>query len=314
VPERLLIVEDEETVADILALNLELEGFEVEKAYNGTSGLSSALEGGFDLIICDVMMPDLDGYELCRRLKADPRTGSTPVILLTARTDVENKVAGLDAGADDFVTKPFEFEDLVNRINMNLDRAARRYTTDKLTGFVGNISADDALRVRVLSGKPFAMMLISINGLKPFRDVYGDEACEKAMRFAADTIRAATDGLSKRDDLAAYLGSGSFCLITAPDRAEGYAGEIVRRFDAGIVGFYSDAERKTGIISTFDRQGNLIDNPLMTVSIGIASNAHRRIRSHWEAAEIAREVLDHAMTFPGSKYVADRRADDAKKP
>lgn len=313
-PERLLIVEDEETVADILALNLELEGFEVEKAYNGTSGLSSALEGGFDLIICDVMMPDLDGYELCRRLKADPRTGSTPFILLTALTDVENKVAGLEAGADDFVTKPFEFEDLLDRINMNLDRAARRYTTDKLTGLVGNISADDELRVRVLSGKPFAFMLISINGLKPFREVYGDRDYEKVMRFAADTIRAATGGLSKRDDLPAYLGSGSFCLITAPNRAEQYAGEIIRRFDPGVLGFYSDPERRTGIISAFDRQGNLIDNPLMTVSIGIASNAHRRIRSHWEAAEIAREVLDHAMTFPGSKYVADRRTDDEKKP
>ncbi|MBU1672196.1 MAG: response regulator [Actinobacteria bacterium] len=311
--ERLLIIEDEETVADILALNLELEGFEVEKAYNGTSGLSAALEGRFDLVICDVMMPDLDGYELCRRLKGDERTGATPVILLTARTDVENKVAGLDAGADDFVTKPFEFDDLLGRINMNLDRAASRYTTDKLTGFPGNISADDELRARVLSRKPFAMMLVTVNSLRPLREVYGDEACEKVMRFTADTMRAATGGLSGRGDMAAYLGSGSFCLITSPDRAVEYAEKIVRRFDAGVLAFYSEAERKTGIISTFDRQGDLIDNPLMTVSIGIASNAHRRIRSHWEAAEIAREVLDHAMTFPGSKYVADRRTDDTKK-
>jgi two-component system, OmpR family, response regulator MprA len=167
VPERILIIEDEQTVADIIAINLRIETFEVEVALNGTSGLARAREGDIDLIVCDIMIPDVDGYEICRQLKGDPDTRGIPIILLTARTEVENKVAGLEAGADDFITKPFNFNELVDHINMNLDRAANKYTTDVLTGLPGNINSDDMLKEKVVSGEPFAYMLVSINDLRP---------------------------------------------------------------------------------------------------------------------------------------------------
>jgi CheY-like chemotaxis protein len=312
VPERILIIEDEQTVADIIAINLELETFEVDVALNGTTGLAKAREGGFDLIVCDIMMPDIDGYEICRQLKGDSATRDIPIILLTARTEVENKVAGLEAGADDFMTKPFNFSDLVEHINMNLDRAANKYVTDSLTGLPGNIDSDDALKARVLEGGPFVYMLISVNNLPPYREVYGDERFEDVLCFTSRTISSLLT-MRGAEGAAYYLGGGSFSVLTVPQEIERLAGNILDEFDLGVSDFCSQEDMAKGTVTTFDRRGGMIDNPLMTVSIGIASNGHREIRSHWEAAEIAREVLEYAMTFPGSKYVMDRRKETGKK-
>jgi CheY-like chemotaxis protein len=313
VPERILIIEDEQSVAEIIAINLKLELFEVEVALNGTTGLARAREGNFDLIICDIMMPDIDGYEICRQVKSDKTTRDVPIILLTARTEVENKVAGLEAGADDYITKPFNFADLIDHINMNLDRAANKYTTDSLTGLPGNIDSDDALKEKVLSGDLFAFMLVSLNDLKPYRQVYGVGRSEDALRFAAKTVSAAMTSPDTGGGTAFYLGFGNFSGLAGPGSAEVIAARIARDFDGGILEFYSEEDRFRGCVSTFDRHGVMIDNPLMTVSIGIASNGHREIKSHWEAAEIAREVLEYAMTFPGSRYVVDRRTEPPGK-
>lgn len=315
-PERILVIEDEQAVAEIIAINLQIEGFEVEVAPNGTTGLAAARTGPFDLVICDIMMPDIDGYEICRQLKREGATRDVPVILLTARTEVENKLAGLEAGADDYITKPFSFPDLVERINMNLDRAASKYETDPLTGLPGNIQSDDALKEVVLAGGEFAYMLMSLNGLRPYREVYGISRFEEVLRFASTTISASLKRLAGRDGRAFYLGGadgGGFSALSPPVQAEPVAREILDAFDSGINAYYGPEEISRGALRTFDRRGTLIDNPLMTVSIGIASNGHREILSHWEAAEIAREVLDYAMTFPESRYVMDRRMEPPGK-
>lgn len=315
-PERVLIIEDEQTVAEIISINLQIEGFEVEVALNGTTGLALARDESFDIIICDIMIPDIDGYEICRQLKSGRSTRDVPVILLTARTEVENKLAGLEAGADDYITKPFNFPDLVEHINMNLDRAARKYTSDPLTGLPGNIQSDDTLRETVVAAKPFAYMLISVNGLRPYREAYGIGRFEEVLQFVARSLTAALEELEGPRSTAFYLGGdagGNFSVMSVPDRAEELAKKIVSDFDSGTRVFYEEDDLSRGSVRTFDRRGTMIDNPLMTVSIGISSNGHREIKSHWEAAEIAREVLEYAMTFPESKYVMDRRTETPGK-
>ena len=115
--ERILLVEDEEKLARMVELELRYEGYEVEKAFDGRTGLERALAGGFDLILLDIMLPALSGMEVLRRLRKERQT---PVILLTARDAVVDKVSGLDAGADDYVTKPFAIEELLARIRAAL--------------------------------------------------------------------------------------------------------------------------------------------------------------------------------------------------
>lgn len=114
---RILIIEDEEKIARFIELELKHEGYETDKAFNGISGLDKALEGGFDLVILDIMLPGISGMEVLRRLRL--RSG-VPVILLTARDSVTDKVSGLDMGANDYITKPFAIEELLARIRVVL--------------------------------------------------------------------------------------------------------------------------------------------------------------------------------------------------
>ena len=129
--ERILLVEDEEKLARMVELELQYEGYEVEKAFDGREGLEKALSGDFDLILLDIMLPALSGMEVLRRLRKERQT---PVILLTARDAVVDKVSGLDAGADDYVTKPFAIEELLARIRAALrKRPAAPAEAPKLT-------------------------------------------------------------------------------------------------------------------------------------------------------------------------------------
>lgn len=116
-PEKILLIEDEEKMARMVELELKHEGYAVEKAFDGVSGLAAAEKGGFDLVLLDIMLPGLSGMEVLRRLR---RTSNVPVILLTARDAVMDKVSGLDSGADDYITKPFAIEELLARLRAAL--------------------------------------------------------------------------------------------------------------------------------------------------------------------------------------------------
>lgn len=116
-PARLLLVEDDETIADFLATELRIEGFEVQVEADGLQGLAAARQGPFDLVLLDWMLPNLSGPELCRRLR---RTSQVPIIMLTAKERVAERVEGLDAGANDYLAKPFAFEELLARIRVQL--------------------------------------------------------------------------------------------------------------------------------------------------------------------------------------------------
>ena len=121
--EKILLVEDEEKLARMVEMELRYEGYEVTKAFDGRSGLEQALSGKYDLVLLDIMLPQLSGMEVLRRLR---RESDLPVIMLTARDSVIDKVSGLDSGADDYITKPFAIEELLARIRAALRKRAVR--------------------------------------------------------------------------------------------------------------------------------------------------------------------------------------------
>lgn len=136
--DKILIVEDEEKIARFVELELMHEGYEVDKAFDGRTGLDKALTGNYSLIILDIMLPKLNGLEVLRRVRKEYQT---PVIMLTARDAVMDKVAGLDAGADDYLTKPFAIEELLARIRVALKRKnSVEFETRKMT--IGDVTLD----------------------------------------------------------------------------------------------------------------------------------------------------------------------------
>jgi phosphate regulon transcriptional regulator PhoB len=124
-PQTILVIDDEPDLTELVSYNLKKEGFKVTTASDGEEGLEKIRKGSFDLVILDLMLPGLQGVEVCRILRSNPRTESLPVIMLTAKTDMTDKVRGLDTGADDYMTKPFSPKELIARVRALLRRAGR---------------------------------------------------------------------------------------------------------------------------------------------------------------------------------------------
>jgi len=143
VPERILVIDDETKIVDLLRRGLSYEGYEVEVAYDGESGLAQVRRDPPDLVILDIMMPGLDGVEVCRRLRAEGWS-DLPILILTARDAVPDRVAGLDAGADDYLVKPFAFDELLARVRALLRR--RRPSGDAQLLRFGDVVANSVTR------------------------------------------------------------------------------------------------------------------------------------------------------------------------
>ena len=146
---KILLVEDEEKLARVVELELRYEGYEVEKAFDGREGLEKALSGDFDLVLLDIMLPSLSGMEVLRRLR---RESQVPVIMVTARDSVVDKVSGLDLGADDYITKPFEYEELLARIRAALRKRPVRQESAVLTA--GPLTMDPERHEVTVKGTP----------------------------------------------------------------------------------------------------------------------------------------------------------------
>jgi len=146
---KILIVEDEEKLARFTELELKHEGYETEKAFDGRTGLEMAESGGFDLILLDIMLPGLNGIEVLRRIR---KTSDVPVILLTARDSVMDKVSGLDTGADDYITKPFDIEELLARIRAALRKSSAKPESTSVALSFGALELDPAAHTVTYDG------------------------------------------------------------------------------------------------------------------------------------------------------------------
>ncbi|MEA5038390.1 MAG: response regulator [Clostridiaceae bacterium] len=182
---RILIVEDERTIVDLLSFNLRREGFEVLEAYDGLTGLDKALHGNADLVLLDVMLPGMDGFEVLRRLR---RESEVPVIMVTAREEERDKVLGLETGADDYMTKPFSIRELIARIRANM---RRRHGEDAKPGEkrgFGDLTVDLSLQEVYRAGTPLDLTQREYELLLYFMDAPGrvvsrEELMEKVWGY-----------------------------------------------------------------------------------------------------------------------------------
>ena len=303
----ILISDDDEDIVRFVEVNLRLEGYEVAIANDGEQALQLAYDRMPDLILLDVMMPKIDGYEVCQRLRADTRTKNISIIMLTAKSLSADKVVGLTAGADDYMIKPFDPVELVARVKTALRRSKEMRAINPLTQLPGNVQVQDEVNKHVADGLPFALMYIDLDHFKAFNDYYGFLRGDEAIKLLA---RCASESIGKHGSLNAFLGhvgGDDFIAIVHPDVSEKVAEQIVECWDANIPELYDAVDTERGYIEIEDRQKRLHRFPMCTVSIGIASNMDRPIESHWEASEIASEMKSFAKRERRSTYAVDRR-------
>ena len=309
--ELILVADDDEDIVRFVEVNLRLEGFEVSTAPDGEQALQAAYDLMPDLMLLDVMMPRLDGFEVCQRLRADPRTKNMSVIMLTAKSLSADKVVGLTAGADDYMIKPFDPVELVARVKSALRRSREMRAINPLTQLPGNVQIQEEVASRVASGQPFALMYIDLNDFKAYNDFYGFARGDEVIKLLAKCAGAAVQQLAGSDGFLGHIGGDDFVAIVDPEKAEPAADAIIECWDGEIPRLFDEADAGRGYIEVADRRKEMHRFPLTTVSVGIATNTNRPIRSHWEASEIATEMKTFAKSQGRSAYAIDRRTGPA---
>jgi diguanylate cyclase (GGDEF)-like protein len=305
--ELVLVADDDEDIVRFVEVNLRLEGFDVQTVSDGEAALDAAFEVLPDLVLLDVMMPKLDGFEVCQRLRSDSRTRHVCVIMLTAKSLSADKVVGLTAGADDYMIKPFDPIELVARVKSALRRSREMRGLNPLTQLPGNLEVQEQVAHRVADGAPFALLYIDLDNFKAFNDHYGFLRGDEVIKLLARCVQDSCENLTREGVFVGHIGGDDFVMLVPPETAEQTAKEVIDCWDGVIPSAYDPEDAARGSIIVPDRRGKDHEYPLITVSIGIATNVQRPITSHWEASEIAAEMKQVAKRQQGSCYAIDRR-------
>jgi diguanylate cyclase (GGDEF)-like protein len=303
----ILIADDDEDIVSFVEANLRLEGYEIVMAADGEQALQLAYDRLPDLVLLDVMVKKVGGYEVCQRLRSDTRTRNMSIIMLTAGTLSADRVVGLTAGADDYLIKPFDPVELVARVKTALRRSREMRSINPLTQLPGNVQVQDEVSKHVMASEPFAMMYIDLDHFKAYNDHYGFLRGDEAIKLLGRTAGDAINSHAEKKKFLGHVGGDDFIAIIDPEAAEGVAQQILDSWDRNIPELYDSADYANGYIEVEDRQKRMHRFPLCTVSIGIASNLERPIKSHWEASEIASEMKSYAKREQRSAYATDRR-------
>ncbi len=311
---RILIAEDDPAIREILLFQLSQAGYEVVQACDGQEAIEQVLQTHPDLLVLDVMMPYLTGFEVCEKLRASFETRDLPIIFLTAKSEEQDKLAGLRGGGNDYVTKPFAYRELLARIDNLLEWSRRQRAASPLTGLPGNLSINQEIKRRIASGVPFAMLQIDIDFFKAFNDHYGYTRGDEAIRGLAKIIVEAAQ--RHGSGFVGHIGGDDFIVITDPEHAEALGQEILTRFDEQVPALYDEADRQRGYVEVPNRRHVVERFPLMSITIALVSTDRMPVSHLAQLVDIAQELKAHGKGIPGSVLVGERRrpAENAADP
>jgi diguanylate cyclase (GGDEF)-like protein len=286
----ILIIDDDPNISLLLKVNLENAGYAVIRAGDGIEGVALALREKPALIILDIMMPNINGFEVCRRLRENNDTSLIPVIMLSARGQPLDKITGLKLGADDYITKPFDIDELFARIDSRLKRIEQFMSANPLTGLPGNVSIMIEANKRLAGKSPFSFLYIDIDNFKAYNDTYGFSNGDSAISFTADIIKSNV----LEGDFTGHIGGDDFFVFTAIDRGETLCRKIMSSFDKGRDVLYSEADLKLGTIRAKSRDGTMQQYPFMALSIGVGNALPGKKISFGKIVELATELKNSA--------------------
>jgi len=304
---KILIVDDDPDIRDVLRITLEDEKYEVYEAENGEEGLKAILNKTFDLALLDYKMPKMTGLELCARIKKDILLRHLPVIMVTGKGEITDKIDGIDSGADDYIVKPFEPKELLARIRMVVRRTERDLEANPLSRLPGNVSILNELSQRLESKLPFAVCYVDLDKFKAYNDTYGFEHGDDVIREVARILIRSTRETGQAEDFIGHIGGDDFVVVTTPDKADTLCSTIIESFDKTIPSFYNEKDRNNGYILAKDRQGIESRISLMSVSIGVVTNEFRKIEHVAQVGEIGAELKGYAKTVGKSNFIRDKR-------
>jgi len=285
---RLLIVEDDYDISNMLHIFFTTQGFEVDIAPRGSAALEKTRHNLPHLIVLDIMLPDIDGFEVCRILRTNTRTSHVPIIFLTQKDERSDKLAGLELGADDYITKPFDIEELKLRVQRAITRAEQQSLTDPRSGLPAGRLIEEQLRL-IIRQQNWALMDVRINYFEPFKEVYGFVAGDDVLRFTAMMVSEVLDEMGTPNDFIGHAGGDNFIIITAEESANGIRERLKNRFAEEMLSHYSFIDREQGYIISTNKEGKREQTPLMRMAVGIVTPTEYQFADIREITELAAE-------------------------
>jgi PleD family two-component response regulator len=289
---RFLIVEDDVDILNLLRIYFANQNYEVDTAVRGSEALEKTRHCLPHLIILDIMLPDIDGFEVCRVLRTNIRTSHVPIIFLTQKDERSDKLQGFQLGADDYVTKPFDIEELHLRARRAIDRAEQQSLTDPRSGLPSGRLIEEHLR-RLIRQDEWAYMDIRIQNFEPFKEVYGFVAGDDVLRFTAMLLNEVVEENGSVNDFIGHPGGDSFILTTTESAAPVIRARLKQRFDEEVLSHYNFLDRQQGYILTDGADGKPSKVGFMNLAIGEVSPSKYDFADIREITEVAAEARRH---------------------
>jgi len=241
----ILIVEDDLDIADMLNAYFRVQGYEVMTVNWGEDGVRACTTNAPDLVILDIRLPDIDGFEVARRLRANRKTREIPIIFLTEKRERGDRLKGLELQADDYITKPFDIQELRLRVRNALQRSRQGSLTNPVTGMPEGNLVDEAISLG-LETQDAALMVVSLKNLNRFREVYGFVASDDLLRAVSLMVRDAVRDLGTIEDFVGHLTPSDFLIVTRQSQVPALHDRIRKRLEQSFDYFYSDQDREQG--------------------------------------------------------------------
>jgi DNA-binding response OmpR family regulator len=286
---RLLIVEDDNDVSNMLRIYFTGLGFEVDTALRGSIALEKTRQNMPHLIVLDIMLPDIDGFEVCRILRTNTRTSHVPIIFLTQKDERSDLLQGLELGADDYITKPFDIEELKLRVQRAISRAEQQSLTDPRSGLPAGRMIEDQLR-QVIRRTNWALLDIRIENYAAFKEIYGFVAADDLIRFTAMLMNEVIDDMGTINDFIGHASENNFLLITTEEASQEIQQRLKARFDDEVLTHYSFIDRERGYLLSSEAADKPAEIPFMTLAIGMVLSSQHQFGDIREITELAAEA------------------------
>jgi len=306
---RILVVDDEQSIRMICREVLSAAGYHVREAGNGEEALVEAGRFRPDIMVLDVMMPEVDGFQTAQRFRAEPQTSMTPIIFLSARGETHDKVRAFRLGAEDYVVKPFDAAELVARVEKALERRDRELGASPTTQLPGANAIESEIERRLVSPEAAeqAYCYLDLDNLKAFNDYYGYAKADGVIRQTGDVIRDVIARDGNPGDFIGHIAGDDFVLITTLERVDLVCESIISTFDRLVPLYYNKVDRERGFIEAKDRFGIERKFPLMGVSIAAVTRDSLPAGGFSDLAAAAADGKKLAKSVVGSCYCRDGR-------
>jgi diguanylate cyclase (GGDEF)-like protein len=282
---RILVVEDDFDISNMLRIFFTGQGYQVDVAPRGSDALAQCRKNLPDLIVLDIMLPDMNGYDVCKELRTTTRTSHIPIIFLTQKDERSDRIAGLELGADDYITKPFDIEELKLRVRNSIRYHQSKNQTNPITGLPSGRLIEDQLR-ELMRISDWGFLQIGIDNYNAFTDSYGFVAGDEVLRFTTMVLNEAIDEHGTLDDFIGHASNESFVVVTRSNDIPGLVSMVRQRFEEGVQSHYNFMDREQGSINLPDGSSA----PLMRLSIGVVSDKTQRFTDIREITETAAEL------------------------